>query len=156
MCIAYVRPLRQNLAYDLRSEVVGDVPEYLVFRGKRIVEKIPFNYFNVSERTKPLAQTVNQLRILFDSDHLLRAACEYRGEYSVSGADFVDEIAWPDVSHANQPPGQPRTSQEVLRETSLPVLPCFHVHLQKNCGETKTRFYVEGLGQQKSREPKRY
>jgi hypothetical protein len=27
---------------------------------------------------------------------------------------------------------------------------------KKNCGETKTRFYVEGLGQQKSREPKRY
>jgi len=29
-------------------------------------------------------------------------------------------------------------------------------HLQKICGETKTRFYVEELGQQKSREPKRY
>lgn len=125
--------------------------------AEQVSETILFNYFDVFRQTKPLAQTTNKFRVLFDRDDLFGDACECGGDDPVARTDLVDRIGWSDRTHANQPPDQLRTSQEVLRQVNSIVVSCFHVSPPENCGETKTRSCVEGQGSTaKGRELKRF
>jgi len=117
----------------LRSDVVWDVREYLVLRrAVGIVESIFFDYFNVIDRTKTLAQTANELRIFFDRDNVSSDVCKRRGDYPVSGSDLAHRVGWSNRTHPNQAADQLRTPQEVLRQRNLTVLPCFHVSPPEN------------------------
>jgi hypothetical protein len=60
------------------------------------------NYFNVIEQTKPVAQTANESRVLFDRDDLSSDGCEFRGDYPVSGTNLENRIGWSNRAQPNQ------------------------------------------------------
>jgi hypothetical protein len=118
----------QDRVQDLRRLVVGNVRKELAFRGsQRKGTKIVFNNFDVIGQTKPFAQTPDERGIFLDRDYVLRGVGERRGDNPVSGSDLVNRIGWCDRTHLDEPLDELRTPQEVLRQSYLIVLPCFHV-----------------------------